>query len=154
MARHTGDKGGTESSPTTITVLSVSPAEGDHSVLRDFLHGKPVIEQPKLTWLVHVAGTLETAVEALQNGSIAIIICESNLSQGTWIDLLEQVHAHPQPPLMIVTSQLADEYLWVEALNRGAYDVLRKPFDPDELTRVVTMASHNWSHRHTRHKRR
>lgn len=74
-------------------------------------------------------------------------VCESNLLPGSWKDLLEHLAAHPQPPLMIVTSQLADDYLWVEALHLGAYDVLRKQFDPDELRRVMTLASLNWSSR-------
>jgi len=36
-----------------------------------------------------------------------------------------------------VTSRLADERLWAEALNLGAYDVLAKPFDSTEAMRVV-----------------
>ena len=42
--------------------------------------------------------------------------------------------------LMIVTSRLADERLWAEALNLGAYDVLAKPFDRTEAMRVVAAA--------------
>jgi hypothetical protein len=42
------------------------------------------------------------------------------------------------PPSFIVTSRLADERLWVEALNVGAYDVLVKPFDVAELKRVFS----------------
>ena len=46
---------------------------------------------------------------------------------------------------MIVTSRSADERLWVEALNLGAYDVLAKPFDRDEVLRSVSMAWLNWN---------
>lgn len=46
----------------------------------------------------------------------------------------------PEPPCFIVTSELADEYLWAEALNLGAYDVLIKPFDPIELIRSLSLA--------------
>jgi len=48
------------------------------------------------------------------------------------------------PPLLIVASRLADEYLWAEALNLGAYDVLAKPFDADEVVRVLRSA---WFHK-------
>jgi FixJ family two-component response regulator len=44
-----------------------------------------------------------------------------------------------------VTSRLADEYLWAEALNLGAYDVLAKPFDTSEVMRVVASAWRHWT---------
>ena len=46
----------------------------------------------------------------------------------------------PRPPLQIVTSRLANDRLWAEALNLGAYDVLPRPFDPAEVLRSVGMA--------------
>jgi DNA-binding response OmpR family regulator len=49
---------------------------------------------------------------------------------------------------LIVTSRLADERLWVEALNLGAFDVLAKPFDQKELVRSVSLAWLHWRHHH------
>jgi len=51
---------------------------------------------------------------------------------------LARIKLLPTPPLLIVTSRHADEYLWAEALNLGAYDVVAKPFDSHELSRVVS----------------
>jgi len=48
------------------------------------------------------------------------------------------------PPFVIVTSRLADERFWVEALNLGAYDVLATPLDTTEVTRVVSSAWLHW----------
>jgi DNA-binding response OmpR family regulator len=53
-------------------------------------------------------------------------------------------------PILIVTSRLADEYLWAEALNVGAYDVLAKPFEREEVIRIVSLASRSWHDRHHR----
>ncbi len=61
--------------------------------------------------------------------------------------MLEHLSTLPDTPLLIVTSRLADDSLWAEALNLGAYDVLAKPFDATEVARVVSMA---WQHWHTR----
>jgi DNA-binding response OmpR family regulator len=144
MAKHSGDTGAGPTS--TITVLSVSSSDDDHSELREML--RSLEPQPGTKWLLNTATTLETAVATLQKDSIAIVICESNLLPGSWKDLLPHVAVHPRPPLMIVTSRLADEYLWVDALHHGVYDVLRKPFDHSELSRVITMAALNWRHRH------
>jgi len=57
----------------------------------------------------------------------------------------------PDPPLVIVTSHLADERLWAEALNLGAYDVLAKPFDAIEVGRILGLAWQHWQDRHELH---
>lgn len=46
----------------------------------------------------------------------------------------------PSPPLPIVTSLLADERLRTEALNLSTWDVLAKPFDAQEICRLVAGA--------------
>jgi DNA-binding NtrC family response regulator len=46
--------------------------------------------------------------------------------------------------MLIVTDRLADERLWAEVLNLGGYDLLLKPFDPEELLRVVSSAWASW----------
>jgi len=43
-----------------------------------------------------------------------------------------------------VSSRLADERLWAEALNMGAWDVLAKPFDKMEVIRSVQSAWRRW----------
>ena len=62
--------------------------------------------------------------------------------------MLEQISLLPDPPLFIVTSRLADERLWAEALNLGAWDVLAKPFEADEVIRIVSIACQHWQDRH------
>ena len=42
--------------------------------------------------------------------------------------------------VLVVTSRIADEWLWAEVLNLGGYDVLAQPFDREEVTRVVRSA--------------
>jgi FixJ family two-component response regulator len=37
-------------------------------------------------------------------------------------------------------SRHADERLWAEVLNLGGYDLLAKPLEGDEVSRVVEMA--------------
>jgi DNA-binding NtrC family response regulator len=75
---------------------------------------------------------------------VSVVVCERDLEGGTWIDLLSHVQVVARPPTMIVTSRLADDLLWAEALNLGAYDVLAKPFDRTELLRSVRLAWEHW----------
>ncbi len=77
-----------------------------------------------------------------------VVVCERDLSPGSWKDLLEQTVLLPDPPLLIVTSKFADERLWAEALNLGAYDVLAKPFNCHEACRVVDSAWGYWRDHH------
>ena len=67
---------------------------------------------------------------------------------GAWQMMLEHISAFPDPPVIVVTSRLADERLWAEALSLGAYDVLVKPFDAREVIRILSLARQYWRDRH------
>jgi FixJ family two-component response regulator len=60
----------------------------------------------------------------------------------------------PAPPLLVVTSKNADDALWAEALNLGAYDVLSKPFDKTEVMRIISLAWLHWKEQNIRLLRR
>src|ERR1039458_5525052 len=103
-------------STRTMTVLSVSPLAEDYFSLQAiFSHSKRALYR---------ADSLASALAIIRRWEIGVVICERNLSPGTWIDLLEELRPLPDAPPLIVTSRLADEKLWAEALNLGAYDVL------------------------------
>ena len=121
-------------------VLSVSPGRDDHVALMG------TIASP--TWTVFEAGCTSSALSVLRRHPVAVVVCERDLRPGTWVDVLETVKLMDYAPPLIVTSRLADERLWAEALNLGAYDVLAKPFDRLELNRTLNMAFLHWQHRH------
>lgn len=85
----------------------------------------------------------------LQETQISVVVCERDLDAGTWKDVLNHLTLLPQPPYLIVTSRLADDQLWAEALNIGAYDVLARPFDGTEVKRILSLAWRHWhDHQH------
>jgi DNA-binding NtrC family response regulator len=130
--------------PTRIvTVLCVSPLAEDYFSLQAFFnHSK---------WELHKADSLASALPVIRRREIGVVICERYLSQGnTWIDMLDELRLLQDAPPLIVTSRNADERLWAEALNLGAYDVLAKPFERKELVRSVSMAWLHWHHRRDR----
>jgi DNA-binding NtrC family response regulator len=130
-----------ETGDRTITVLSVSPIQHDHDSLDRLLC------RPK--WKIHKALSLSSAVLLLQQETrIPLVVCERDLQPGTWKEMLDHLMVLPRPPYLIVTSRLADDYLWAEALNIGAYDVLAKPFDHMGLNRVLTLAWLRWHDQH------
>src|SRR5215469_2930781 len=115
---------------TRLTVLSVSPAPQDHLMLRHALDCA--------RWRVLAVATRRGALERLRANAVSVIVCESVLEDGTWRDLLgHNNRACADGTPLIVTSRLADEYLWSEVLNLGGYDVLAKPFSDREVRHVL-----------------
>jgi DNA-binding response OmpR family regulator len=127
-------------SPTKSTeflkVLSVSPFEEDHLSLQAIVGHS--------TWTLFKAHRLLPALAVVRQNDISVLLCECDLMPGRWTDVLESIRNRPHPPSLIVTSRLADERLWAEALNLGAWDVLAKPFDRSEVLRSVKAAWQHW----------
>ena len=122
-----------------VTVLLVSPWAEDHQSRREiFAH---------TNWRLTTADTAARALAALRSGRQAVVVCDSNLQQGSWKELLEQARAVPSQPLLILTSAHSDHKLWAEALNLGTYDVLPKPFERQEVVHVISAAWLHWRSR-------
>ena len=131
----------------TISVLSVGPMAEDHTSLRNILDSADPAMCGKFRWQVRASFTARGVAELVRAGSIPIVVCENDLHPGAWREMLAHLADLPNPPLVIVTSRHADDYLWVEALNLGAYDVLAKPFEPREVTRTLIHAWQRWNSR-------
>jgi DNA-binding response OmpR family regulator len=80
------------------------------------------------------------ARQLLYKTSVQVVICDKDLPDGSWRDILESTAALQDPPAVIVTSRLADDRLWLEVLNAGGYDVLAKPCDRQEARRTIALA--------------
>ena len=128
-----------------VTVLSVSPFAEDHEALAGILH--------PYGWTLHRASTLGGATRFLWSQSISLVVGERDLPPHTWRDLLVEVGAIPETALVIVTSRHANDYLWAEALNLGAYGVLAKPFNAAEVRRTLSIAAFKWGWKHASRSR-
>jgi DNA-binding response OmpR family regulator len=118
-----------------LVILVVNPHKDDLLSLRGILPSN---------WILYIAGDAVEAKQILGHTSVPVILCESELPDGNWKDLLVAVAGIQSPPLLIVTSRLADEFLWAEVLNLGGYDVLAKPFNSNEFIQVVSTAWRRW----------
>ena len=139
---------GTETrSSRTVKILSVSPTDADHAALCRILREPRTQEETNCRWKVCAIRTAASTAKALAKEEVPIVISESDLLPGTWRTILQIVSLLPDPPLLIVASRMADERLWAEALNLGAWDVLAKPFDTGEVIRIVASAWRHWQDR-------
>ena len=127
---------GTATKSTGLTVLSVSPLQDDHLSLQAIFGLS--------TWTLFSADRVPLALPLLLQHAISVVVCERDLRPGTWVDLMKHIQSIPNPPALIVTSRLADDRLWAEALNLGAWDVLAKPFVRSEVIRSVKLAWDHW----------
>jgi DNA-binding response OmpR family regulator len=126
-------------------VLSVSPNEDDHVALQTIFNHASWKSYTECSWTLCRSATLASALATLRRNLTPIIVCERDLPSATWKDLLASIEPLDHPPFLIVTSRHADEYLWAEALNLGAFDVLAKPFETREVVRIISLAWLHWS---------
>ena len=137
-----------------FTALSVSPNAEDFVSLERIFHESDWTVYTNAEWTLIASPTLASAASVLRDVTIPIVFCECDLLPGTWREMLEHISLLPDPPLLVVTSRLADARLWAEALSLGAYDVLAKPFDATEVIRIVSLALQHWLERHELHAKR
>ena len=128
---------GTAEFDKVVTILAVSPKEEDHTSLGGIVAHS--------NWKMYRALACSDAMAFLRKNPVAAVVCERDLPDGDWRNVLEQLSDTGSPqPLLIVTSLHADDNLWAEVLNLGGYDVLSKPFDRMEVIRVLGAAWLHW----------
>lgn len=128
--------------PQTSVVLLISPPDEDHNRYRQILDG--------FDWAVRGVSTCREAMAVMSENQTDVVICEQDLPDGNWKDVLKALTALSYPPALIVTSRLADELLWAEVLNLGGYDVLAKPPNAMEVFWAVISARDNREHQSQR----
>jgi len=122
-------------------ILFVSGRHEDARRLSQMLAALPVI-------LDH-AESLDRAQIKLEESEYSVILTESVLQDGNWLDVLHLARRSPNELQVIVTDPHADARLWAQALNLGAFDVLSQPFYEPEVRRILYNAcSRTESHVH------
>lgn len=119
-----------------ITLLTVSTDGSDYQMLRQIFHHQD--------WQIARARTCQEAGRLMAEREPAVVICDMNLGDGCWRQLLEQAQSLEHPPMIVVVAPSADNNLWSEVLNLGGYDVLLRPFEKTEVIRVISMAWRHW----------
>ena len=82
----------------------------------------------------------EEATKVARNGAFDLSIVDLRLADQDGITLMESLHSvNPSMPVIILTGHASVEGA-VEAMKRGAYTYLTKPFDPRELILQIARA--------------
>jgi DNA-binding NtrC family response regulator len=85
--------------------------------------------------------SLGSMLEALDdNPAVDVIVLNLERPFERMFELLPDLKARfPKTEIVFVT-RFDDESLWVEAIQRGAYDLVPRPLDPLELSRILISA--------------
>jgi DNA-binding response OmpR family regulator len=118
-----------------VRILAVC-AEHDQRVLQAaFSHSN---------WELVSTASLAEASALLRENETPVVLCNADLPDGTWRDLVQAVTGWRHPPRLVVIAAEADERLWAEVLQVG-YDLLLKPFAPREIFPVLGFAWRSWT---------
>jgi DNA-binding NtrC family response regulator len=85
--------------------------------------------------------SIEAVREMVQQQSIDVVLLDLQQPFEKSFDLLSELKARSPQTEIVFVSRFDDEKLWVEAVQRGAYDFLPTPLEPSELKRVLVQAT-------------
>jgi two-component system repressor protein LuxO len=85
-------------------------------------------------------GDLEGARRFLETGVPDVVLLDIELPDGSGLDLLDHLIGMEGPPQVIVMTAHGSSDMAVEAIRRGAFDFLTKPFDASRLQVTVENA--------------
>jgi two-component system response regulator HydG len=77
------------------------------------------------------------ALERIQEGGVDLVVSDLKMPGMGGMDLLAALAQQPGAPGVIIITAYGSERLAVEAMRTGALDYFAKPFEPDEILRVI-----------------
>jgi DNA-binding NtrC family response regulator len=93
--------------------------------------------------IIH-AGSREQANRILSGQNPApLVFTDTQLPDGTWVDILTEAARATQPVNVIVVARVADTRFYVKVIETGAFDFLTPPFEAADLAYVVRSALDN-----------
>ncbi len=90
---------------------------------------------------VFEAATLAAARRICAEEKPDLVLLDLNLGGENGFDLLTEIQAQDSAPKVIIITAHGSEKVAVDAMKRGAFDYLAKPFDIDELRLIVRNAA-------------
>ncbi len=87
---------------------------------------------------VETAGGLLEAIRRVEQGGVDVVLTDLKMPGGTGMDLLETVKANAPDVEVVLMTAFSSIETAVEAMRKGAYNYLPKPFSKDEL--LLTLA--------------
>jgi DNA-binding NtrC family response regulator len=84
--------------------------------------------------------TLAQAEEVLARQSFEVVFCDEHLTDGSYSSLIHANHFENRIPRVIVATRVGEWELYLEALRKGAFDVVRSPWYATDVEMTVIRA--------------
>ena len=89
---------------------------------------------------VTTSANVSEARDTLGSGSVDLVVSDMRLGSESGLEVLKLARALRSPPEVILITAYGTPAAAVEAMRRGAYDYICKPFDNEELQLLVQKA--------------
>ena len=80
------------------------------------------------------------AMQILKTQHPALVFLDINMPQLDGMKTMEMINAMKNPPLVVIVTAYGSEKIAVEAMKKGAYDYVAKPYEIDELRIIAKNA--------------
>jgi two-component system, OmpR family, phosphate regulon sensor histidine kinase PhoR len=121
-----------QSTPDPVTVLVVDDEKG----IRD---GSARIIN-RMGYHALTANNGEEGLDIVRRTDVAIVLLDLKMPGLDGMEVLKRIQAMNSEILVIIITGFATIETAIEAMKRGAYDFIPKPFEPDQLRIVVNRA--------------
>jgi len=89
---------------------------------------------------VQLASSGHEALEILEQNAFDLVLTDILMQDVNGIAVLDHLHAQQPQLLVVMVSAVHDIGVAIDAMRRGAYDYLLKPFAPEHLVNMVQRA--------------
>lgn len=86
------------------------------------------------------ASTVSECRDTLAKGQVGLVFCDRNLSDGDYNDVINAARSTGSTARIVVTSRQADWHDFMEAMRRGAFDVISTPCRPKDVEWMIIQA--------------
>ena len=127
-----------------IPILSVSRFEEDHIALEQIFGAAGTTLYPNCRARIVRCSDPSNVLSAIGGTRVPVVICDTD----HWEETARKLRGIPEAASVILSTGSADDGRGGDAVKRGVYDVLAKPFRDSEVLRVINMAWLLWQNRY------
>ncbi len=81
-----------------------------------------------------------SASEVIKMKKPALVFLDINMPKVNGIQVLEEINQLENPPMIVIVTAYGSERVAVDAMKKGAYDYIAKPYEIDELRLIARHA--------------